>query len=158
MIPTRHKSKLPKALSWPLGAEAISAGLAYAPHANDLSLWFSDSPIWPASAFQRLLRESLPYAILIDEYRPASNPGYSGARFMIERGWYQAKWQLRVNPVTRALRAVAGSVLREQGLPAVVEWLRSSSRPGWECWRHRIELVFAPIDRTLTPQVTDDAS
>jgi hypothetical protein len=101
MTPTRHKSKLPKALSWPLGAEAISAGLADAPHAADLTLSFSDSPVWPASAFQRPLRESLPYAVLVAEYRPPSSPGYGGATFMVERGWYEAKWELRVNPVPR---------------------------------------------------------
>jgi hypothetical protein len=155
MIPTRFKSKLPKTLSWPLGAEAISTALADAPHAADLSLSFVDSPVWPASTFQRLLRESLPYAILVAEYRPALRPGYSGAASHIERGWYEANWELRVNPVPRGLRAAAGAVLREQGLPAVAEWLRSSGRAGWESRHHRIELVFAPADGTLTPQLIE---
>jgi hypothetical protein len=155
MIPTRHKSKLPKALSWPLGAEAISTGLADARHAADLSLSFTDSPVWPASAFQRLLREALPYAIFVADYRRASRPGYGGATALVESGWYDARWELRVNPVPRALRAAAGAVLREQGLPAVAEWLRSSVRAGWESQNHRIELVFAPADGTLTPQFTE---
>ena len=64
--------------------------------------------------------------------RPASRPGYSGATSMVERGWYEAKWELRVIPVPRPQRAIAGALLRTQGLPAVVEWLRSSGRAGWE--------------------------
>jgi hypothetical protein len=151
MIKTRYKSKLPKTLSWPVGAEAVSAALADAPHVNDLTLSFSDSPVWPASSFQKLLRESLPYAILAAEYWPASKPGYGGSNKMIEGGGYDAKWELRVNPVTRELRAKAGIALRERGLPLIKEWLRSSSRTGWELMYHCMELVFSPLDNTLTP-------
>lgn len=109
MIPTRHKSKLPKLFSWPLGAEAISAGLADVPHAADLALTFSDSPVWPASAFQRLMRESLPYAIFVAEYQPAFRPGYGGPTSLVESGWYEAKWTLRVHPVPRPLRSAGTS-------------------------------------------------
>jgi hypothetical protein len=155
MIPTRYKSNLPKTLSWPLGAEAISMALADAPHAGDLSLSFAGSPVWPASAFRRLLRESRPYAVLVAEYRPRRRPGYTGAASHVERGWYEARWELTVNPVPRGLRATAGALLRERGLPAVAEWLRSSGQTGWESRHHRIELVFAPADGTLTPQLTE---
>src|SRR5688572_5600942 len=100
MIPTRIKAKLPKALTWPVGAEAVTAGLAEAPHAADLTLYFADSPVWQASAFQRLLRESLPYAVLVAEYTPARKPGYIGPTSLVEGGWYDAKWEVRINPVT----------------------------------------------------------
>lgn len=152
MIPTCLKQKIPKTWSWPLGAEAISAALADAPHYADLTLHFTDSPVWPASAFQRLLRESLPYAIFVAEYQPATRAGYGGQASLVASGWFEAKWELRVNPVPRAVRAVAGALLRETGLPAVVEWLRSSSRSGWESRVQRIALVFASADGTLTAQ------
>ncbi len=155
MIPTRHKSKLPKTLTWPLGAEAISTGLVDVPHASELTLSYHGSANLPASAFQRLLRESLPYAILIAEFHPASNPGYSGAAFMVERGWYAERWELQVHPVMRPLRSVAGLLLRAQGLPALAEWLRGSDRTGWKMRQHRIEFVFRPIEETLTAQVVD---
>jgi hypothetical protein len=155
MIPTRHKSKLPKTLSWPVGAEAISAGLADVPHAADLSLWFGDSPVWPASAFQRLLRESRPYAVLVVEYHPASGPNYSRPNALVEGGFYDTSWELRVNPVPRHLRSTVGRLLRECGLATVAEWLRASTRAGWEVRYHRLELVFAPTERTLSPQAVD---
>jgi hypothetical protein len=155
MIPTRHKARLPKALSWPLGAEAISVALADAPHVADLGLWFSGSPVWPASEFRRLLRESLPYPGLVAEYRPASKPGYVGPTFLVERGGYEAEWLLRVSPVPREVRSVAGGALRETGLPAVAAWLRSSDRPGWEGRYHRLTLVFSRADGALTPQLAE---
>jgi hypothetical protein len=155
MIPTQHKSSIPMTLSWPVGAQAISLALADAPHATEFSLWFSDSPDGPASAFQRLIRESQPYAILVARYKPPSRPGYSGAACMVERGWYEAKWELRVIPVLRSLRAVAASVLLHQGLPEVIKWLRSLSRVGWESRHQSITLVFSPADGTLTSQVTE---
>ncbi|HBI43943.1 MAG TPA: hypothetical protein DDY78_13990 [Planctomycetales bacterium] len=155
MIPTRHKSPLSKALTWPLGAQAISAALVNTPHVGDLALSFSDSPVWPASEFQRLLRESAPYAILVAEYWPALKPGYSGPAFMVGEGRYKANWELRVNPVPRPLRSAAGSALREHGLPQVAEWLRSSGKAGWVSHSHCLKLVFAPADGTLTPLLTD---
>lgn len=155
MIPTRHKARLPKSLSWPLGAEAISAALADAPHVADLTLSFADSPVWPASEFQRLLRESRPYPLLVAQYRPASKPGYGGMTALVERGWFEAKWELQVNPVPRADRAAAAAALRETGLPAVAEWLRSSGRAGWEGRAHRLALVFSRAGGTLTPEFTE---
>ena len=155
MIPTRHKAKLPKTLSWPLGAEAISAGLADVPHAAELTLWFANAPVFWASAFQRILRESRSYAVLVAEYRAALGPNYSKSTALVERGGYDAKWELRVNPVLRPLRSTAAALLREHGIPAVAEWLRSSMRAGWEGRDHRLELVFAPAAGTLSQQATD---
>src|SRR5262245_15734272 len=100
MIPTRHKARLTSSLSWPRGAEASSPALADAPNAGVLTLSFSDSPVWPASEFRRLLPEALPYAVLVAEYRPPSRPGYGGAAILSELGWYEAKWELQVTPVT----------------------------------------------------------
>ncbi len=157
MIPTQHKSKLPKTLSWPMGAESISMGLLNAPHIDQLSLWFSDSPVWPASAFQTLLRESQPYEILVASYSPPSRPGYCGANFMVERGAFNAKWELRVYPVLRSVRAVAASLLKEQGLPALAQWLRSFGSVGWEAHHQRMSLTFAPMDGTLELECTESA-
>jgi hypothetical protein len=157
MIPTRFKSKLPKTLSFPLGAEAISEALAGVPHVEDFLLSFSDAPLWPASEFKRLLRDGLPYTVFAAEYNPAFRPGYGGMQSLVESGWYDARWSLRVNPVLREVRHLVGQLLREQGLPAVVEWLRESDRAGWDTHQHRIELVFSPAEGTLTVTRKDGA-
>ena len=156
MLPTAYKAKLPKTLSWPLGAEAITAGLGDAPHAANLTLWFTDGVTHPVVAFQRVVRETLPYSLLVAEYRPPARPGYTGTMLLAaELGRYEAKWELHVSPVPRPWRAAAGAALRGVGLPAVAGWLKLSARAGWESRWHRIELVFAPTEGTLTPQLAD---
>ena len=154
VIPTRFKSKLPNTLSWPVGAEAITAGLGDAPHAAECTLWFSDSPVWRASEFQRTLREARPYAVLVIEYRPPSRMGYSGSKAMEATGVYDAKWEVHVNPVPRTWRATVATLLREKGLPAAADWLRSINVPGWENVPHRLELLFAPAAGTLSKKIS----
>ena len=155
MIPTQFKSKLPKTLSWPLGAEAISAGLGGAPHATECSLWFSSSPVWRASEFQQMLREARPYPVLVAEYRPAIRMPYSASKAMEAEGFYDAKWQIHVNPVPRTWRSTVGALLREKGLPAVVEWLRSFTGAGWQNRHHRLELVYAPREQAISENRSD---
>jgi hypothetical protein len=150
MIPTRSKSKLPKALSYPLGAEAISQALADAPHAGELSLSFYDQAVWPTAEFNRLVREKLPYRILSAAYVPPRKVGRSAPATPVEGGWYQGHWSITVYPVLRGLRHAAGQLLRDRGLPEVVEWLRSSGRAGWDTRQHRLDLVFSPAEGTLS--------
>jgi hypothetical protein len=150
MIPTRCKAKLPKTLSYPLGAEAISKALADAPPAAEFALSFLDLPVWPASEFQRRLGEGKPYKILVAEYSPPHKPGYGGARSLIDSGWFDAQWSLRVYPVRRELRHAAGQLLRKQGLPVIVEWLRESDAAGWDTRQQRVEVVFCPAQGVLS--------
>jgi hypothetical protein len=149
MIPTRSKSKLPKTLSYPLGAEEISQALAETPQVEEIRLSFHGLG-WPASEFQRVLREGLPYGIMEAAYTPPRSPGYSGANFMVETGWYDAKWSLMVYPVLRERRRLAHGLLVEHGLPIVAEWLRDSNQAGWENCQHNIELVLDPANESLS--------
>ena len=75
--------------------------------------------------------------------------GYSASKAMAAAGSYDAKWEVRVNPVPRGWRAVVGRLLREEGLPAATDWLRSIDVGGWENVHHRLELVFVPGEGTL---------
>jgi hypothetical protein len=150
VIPTHYKAKLPKTLSWPLGAEAITAGLGDAPHAAECVLRFHDTPVWPASDFRRTLRESEPYTVLVVEYRPAIRLGNGASRAMEADGMYDAQWRVYVYPVERTRRATVGRLLREQGLPAAAGWLRSVVGDRWQDAHHRIELIYAPADGTLS--------
>ena len=106
------------------------------------------------AAFQRVVRDALPYTLMVAEYRPEQR-GYILSNSMANSGWHAAKWELHVSPAPSPWRAAAGAALREVGLPAVVDWLRSFERAGWESRRRRIQLVFAAADGTLTSQVRD---
>jgi len=86
MIPTRTRCKLPAALSYPVGAAALSDALAGAPQAAALTIDFRDRPVHRASEFRRLLRDRRPYPVLVAEYRPATEPGYTGSAVAAARG------------------------------------------------------------------------
>ena len=55
-------------------------------------------------------------------------------------------------PVSSSSRPLANRLLRGEGLPAIVTWLKSSGRAGWTATCHRIELVFNPTDESLASQ------
>jgi hypothetical protein len=143
MIPTRRKAKLPRDWSYPIGAEALTKGLAGTPHAEALTVSF-----WHYSSFHR--PENEPYVIFVAQHRSARKPGYSGHRGLVESGCFDQKWELTVHPVPSHLRQAAHQLLRERGLPLVVEWLRSSERPGWTSREQRITLVFSPTPGSIS--------
>jgi hypothetical protein len=149
MIPTRYKSKVPKSLSYPIGAEAISAALDGAPHFGSFGLYFHARWPWRMSDFRQRVHEGPPFVVLQAEYRPATKPGYYGANAAVEDGWYDAKWRIAVNAVPRELRHMASGLLLEYGLPAVAKWLGISQVPGWEDRRHTFELLLNPAEATL---------
>jgi len=157
MIPTQFRSKLPRHLSYPIGAEALTEGLAGGSHAELFRVSFFDRSDLKHSEFQRIITQNRRYAILVAQYQPARNPGYTGAEFMIESGWYATKWEFEVYPVLCDLRHVVNRLLRERGLPLVIQWLGTSGQAGWLSWKQRIELVFNPLDETLSPQVSSGA-
>ncbi len=149
MIPTRYKAKLAPNPSYPVGAEALSEALAGVPHVESLSVSFSNRAVEPGSVFRRLLAARLPFRILSDEFRPGRGPGLTGSNDMLERAWYDERWELTVYAVLSELRHVANRLLREQGLPAVARWLRASTRVGQDPRPRRIELLFDPANGTL---------
>jgi hypothetical protein len=152
MIPTQYKARLSRHLSYPIGAEALTDGLVGAPHAESFTVSFRGKPTWPNARFQLALTQEHPYKVLVVEFQPAEAPGYSGSRFMVESRWYDEKWRVTVYPVARALRHLANRLLRERGLPLVAQWLRSSSHSGWVARHRRIELVFHPVEKSLSAQ------
>jgi hypothetical protein len=150
MLPTRFKAKLPKAFAYPIGAEAISGVLAGAPHTEDVGLSFYGQAVWPAREFIRLVSEGLPYRVLSAAYVPSLKHGRCPPKLTGRERFASGSWWISVYPVLRELRYAAGQLLREQGLPAVVEWLRSPGRPGWDTRQHAIELVFNPSEGSLS--------
>lgn len=150
IIPTRYSSKLPRHLSHPIGAEAVSEALAGSPHAEASSLWFACSPVWRTSESRRLFQERLPYDLMTAIHHPASKPGIGGAHWMIQEGWYDECWELRVNPVLSEFRSLANRLLRDEGLPSISSWLKSSGRRGWAATSRQLALTFDPAAETLS--------
>jgi hypothetical protein len=137
MIPTEWKSKLPKPMSYPIGAEALSEALADAPNVEAMTLFFGNSQ-WPASGSRRVLADQTPHDILIAEFWPAAHRGSN------------ENWFLHVYAVPRDLRYMANRLLREQGLPHLFRWLRASLRPDWRARHQKLALRFIPVEESVT--------
>ena len=58
-------------------------------------------------------------------------------------------------PVLRESRHAVGELLRQQAMPAVMEWLRESGTVGWESRRHSIEFTFNPAENALSVTQVD---
>lgn len=157
MIPTIFRVKLPRDLSYPIGARAISQALSDAPHLDSLSVMFSDAPVRRKSEFRRLLTERSPYRIMAAEFRPARRPGFVGSHDMLEWGLYDESWQLTVYPVLSELRQPANRLLRERALPLIARWLGGCGRAGWTRRWHRLDLVFDPADGSLAAKESSRA-
>lgn len=149
MIPTRYRAKLPRGFSYPVGAGIISDALAAMPHVEELSIVFYNH-CGISAGFRRVLAERSPFTLLEALYNPASKPGLRAANSMIERGWYDEKWELRVYPVLSDSRHLAEGLIREVALPAVAAWLKSSGRSGWAATWREIAFVFDPVAPSLS--------
>ena len=103
LIPTGYKQRLPRGLSYPVGAELLSEHLADLPQFADLRVCFSDSPTWRASKFQQTLADGVPYEVVTASAESAAS--------------------IYVYPVQRHLRHPARRALVSHGLPALRAWL-----------------------------------
>jgi len=150
MVTTQFKAKLPKRLSYPLGAEAVSQALAGVPQFEQLRLRFRDHPGTSAMEFQQVLREGRPYVLLQAAF-DRSSMHLSASNSMIADGWYDKKWRITVYPVLREHRHAARLALLRHALPAVKRWLAQPAAARWESGHRRLDFTFDPAAATVTP-------
>src|SRR5258705_13258673 len=120
LFPTRYKHKVPKTLSYCLGATEVSEALADVPQAELVTLCFhrdfSSDGLRPGIATK--------YAVLRAEYR-YRRLGISSSQEQIARGEYDPKWQIDVYEVTREHRHALRTLLDSEGLPRMKRWLEA---------------------------------
>jgi len=145
MIPTKYKSKLPQTLSYPVGAEVVSASLKGVPQEPALTIGFYDKPVIFASDFAKLRETNSPYPIFNASYRHIQ-PGLTASKQFISEGWYEETWELSVYPVPRKLKSVARQALITEGLPQVRNWLSADRSPTWRHGRKHLEIFFIETD------------
>lgn len=149
LIPTRHKARIGREFSYPVGAGELSAALKDSPNLDRLGLVFRDSPVWPASEFRRILRERVPYTIVALSYEPARSPGQFAPHRFVELGMYQEEWQIRVNAVPRPQAGAVRGLLLRDGIAPLRQWLASSLDPGWSSGSHSVLLSCCPGEAEL---------
>lgn len=149
VIRTKYRSKLSSALSYPIGAEGLSAAFGDAPQLELLQLSFWGAH-WPATKFRRVLEARSPYVLLIASYSPAEKPGFIGSNAGLASGAYSETWEVKVYPVLRELRPLARRLLASDGLPAIAAWLRPIEERTRGSRPQRIELSFDPLNESMT--------
>jgi hypothetical protein len=87
---------LPRTISYPVGAEVVSAALEGVPQYQELKIGFYDKPTIFESDYHRLLKGGV-YPVMAVAYRHLG-PGISGSNRDIETGFYSESWELSVYP------------------------------------------------------------
>jgi hypothetical protein len=114
IIPTRYKSKIAQYLSYPIGAEQISAALAAAPQFGELELCFCSNQFnreWRRGNYQFLRAWHYKSHGLI-------NPSVRA----------RSDWEINVQPVPRILRHRIHQYIVETALPQMAHWLVELSK------------------------------
>jgi hypothetical protein len=144
IIPTGLKVKIPKTLSYPLGAQAISEALQGVPQIGSLlvDFWYMNRMQW------KLPIPLQPYRVLSVSYWSASiKPAYR--RFYIEAGQFDAGWRITVEPVPRSLRQSIQGKLLAEALPKMKTWLIASQDSEGRTGGHNLVLRFDETSNEL---------
>jgi hypothetical protein len=144
---TEYKEKLPSHLSYPVGLELLRTELDQVQQAGELSVSFH-THAGRVSEIEHKRRNGEYYPVLVARFH-YDRLGYSESNEMRERGLYDPTWNIAVYAVSREKRAVARKLLCEQGIPAIVAWLRTPRRNTWLQGRKEITVCFNEKDQAV---------
>lgn len=146
LIPTRNRYKLPKTMSYPIGAESVSAALADVPQRDLLNVGFFFS-----ATFLKEHKQDRSFRIFEVEFMK-SEMSLSASNSFIERGKYEERWELSVYPVPRQMKSIAQRLLLEKGLPHVAQWLATERTPLWKTGRKSLTILFDQAEESISFQ------
>ncbi len=144
---TQYKEKLPGHLSYPVGLELLATELGQIPQGDELSVSFH-AYAGRATEIEDKMRSGAYYPVLAARF-DHSRLGLSEDNELREQGFYDPTWGIVVYAVSRRHRAVARTLLREQGLPAVAAWLRTPRSDTWLQGRKEITVCFNEKDQSV---------
>ena len=152
-IKTRYRRPIPKGLSYPVGAEAISSALDGVPQFDELSFAF-----WCASPSQSLKvpSDTETFVEVLRASFSKISPGATGSNHGVELGWYSEKWALEVYPVPSESKARVREGLLKSGLPGIRTWLMTPRDQTWRYGRHSCVAAARLLDGEI--HVTESAS
>ena len=122
LIPTKNKYKLPKSMSYPLGAKEISESLAEVPQYNDLNLTFIDRSTFWASKFNECIKNKEQIKVLEIKYTKLKG-GISTPKKWLEEGSPGSGWNITIYAVPKVNRHQTNAALKALVLPNLKKWL-----------------------------------
>ena len=143
IFPTGYKARIPKTLSYVLGAEKISEALGETPQAPLFTISFSSND----SIKHRRGRER-PYPVFEVEYHNY-RPTRSSSNDMIASGFYEPRWEISVRPVPCELRHTVSELLLGEGFSRVRAWLLARAKVMGHVGCQRISLLFDETTQEL---------
>lgn len=116
MFPTRAKDKIPKSLTYPLKAKAVSEALADMPQADEFQLYFSNLETPPKKR-----RDTKFWLIQVCYYCWEANSFMP--YYFAEADYENPQWAIEVHAVPIEIRARVTQLLHDEGLPKIRAWL-----------------------------------
>ena len=115
ILGVRHRERLPRGWSFPVGAEAVTDALGGVPFGAPDPLWFAHSePMWLKDRRERHSKD-LPLCVLEAVFTPFGH----GLGVHFDR----PLWKIDVRSVPSRIRQRVRSCLVSEGLPRVRRWL-----------------------------------
>ena len=148
IFPTDYRQKHSKAVSFPIGAEALSRVLSDVPQAKFISCSFY------AQSQARSRRDE--YPILSVGYRKRPLSFHDSAR-AYELGVLDPKWDISVYAVPVDLRHKVKLLLINEALPnTVLRWLQTWSHLGQQTGQRGVFLTYVVASETIRAEETGD--
>jgi hypothetical protein len=127
VIPTLSRSRIPRNLSYPIGAEAISEELALVPQFSELQLIFFLNKFDIDIRSGRGRFEQPSYEFIRVEYLKDAKPGGDWPIRRLYGRPPRSRWGIVVQPVSRVLWHRISEYIIESTLPIIRDWLMDRS-------------------------------
>jgi hypothetical protein len=134
LIPTHYKTKIPKNLSYPFGAEILSNALKDIKKYDDLSVAFSDYPFRNKSEYKKLIENKKQIPVLDISYRYDKYPFFGE--------YWDKDFCITIYAVPRDKNKIIRDTILEIGIPIIKEWISKKRPETWYYKRQEITLLF----------------
>jgi hypothetical protein len=152
MIHTTSKDKLPKFLSYPIGAEILTDALSSSPQIEKLTV----SLFTRYGSLQDKKYRTQPYPILRINYRYLRSNRYTSNSF-VESGYYDSEsWHITVVAIPAELKSQVRKLLLSEGLPQILSWLQAERTALWLEGHRQFVILFDEKDSTLSYSDAND--
>jgi hypothetical protein len=134
LIPTLYKTKIPKNLSYPFGAEILSNALKEVKNYDDLYVGFSDYSFRDKSEYKRLIENKRQIKVMKISYN------YNKYPFLGE--FWDKDFDIIVYAVPKDKNQIVRETILEIGIPVIIEWLTKKRPDVWYYKDQEITLLF----------------